>query len=95
MRRRIPNIDTLIIFGENYCLPAKKKGHDAIRNSIKHSGDLIYMNSNSGQHIINMKLSKLPKLVTDIVFALSAYNCGILNLFKKPNTVVKWVESIA
>jgi hypothetical protein len=62
----------------------EEEAADAIRNSIKHSGDLIYMNSNSGQHIINIKLSKLPKLVTDIVFALSAYNCGILNLFKKP-----------
>ena len=60
----------------------EEEAADAIQNSIKHSGDLIYMNSNSGQHIINIKLSKLPKLVTDIVFALSAYNCGMLNLFK-------------
>eukprot|EP00943_MAST-04B_sp_MAST-4B-sp1_P003077 g3077.t1 len=57
---------------------------DSVHHSIKHSGDLIYMKSNSGQHIIDINLNTLPLLVTDIVFALSAFSCGVLNEFKKP-----------
>merc|ERR1711907_727349 len=52
-------------------------------NVVKHSGDV--MRDTGGRHEITVHLPQLPQRTTDVVFTLSAYNCGKLSMFKAPS----------
>ena len=43
------------------------------------------MHPTGGRHELTVSLPRLPIRTTDVFFALSAYNCGNLSLFRKPS----------
>lgn len=47
---------------------------------ILHSGDV--MSPEGGTHVIRVRLADLPSFATDVFFAISAYNCRNLALFR-------------
>jgi tellurium resistance protein TerZ len=53
---------------------------------ILHSGDV--MTTVSGHHDMRIQLDAIPKLIDRLFFALSAYNCGNLSLFRNPSVKV-------
>mmetsp|Transcript_51707 Transcript_51707/g.102848 ORF Transcript_51707/g.102848 Transcript_51707/m.102848 type:complete len:287 (+) Transcript_51707:58-918(+) len=48
--------------------------------AVLHSGDV--MSSDGGTHVIRVRLSELPASATECFFAISAYNCRNLALFR-------------
>lgn len=56
------------------------RGHDA---AVLHSGDV--MTGDGGTHVIRVHLAELPPTATDCYFAVSAYNCRNLALFRSLN----------
>lgn len=51
--------------------------------AVLHSGDV--MSAEGGQHVIRVRLADLPACATDCFFAISAYNCRNLSLFRSLN----------
>mmetsp|Transcript_11110 Transcript_11110/g.24112 ORF Transcript_11110/g.24112 Transcript_11110/m.24112 type:complete len:298 (-) Transcript_11110:175-1068(-) len=51
--------------------------------AVLHSGDV--MSTEGGFHVIRLLLAKLPDIATDCFFAVSAYNCRDLSLFRSLN----------
>jgi stress response protein SCP2 len=51
--------------------------------AVHHSGDV--MRRDGGRHEITVRLPQLNDETTDVFFALSAYNCGDLSLFREPS----------
>mmetsp|Transcript_117132 Transcript_117132/g.373043 ORF Transcript_117132/g.373043 Transcript_117132/m.373043 type:complete len:291 (-) Transcript_117132:306-1178(-) len=51
--------------------------------AVLHSGDV--MSADGGTHIIRVRLDDLPACATDCFFAISAYNCRNLSLFRSLN----------
>jgi len=50
---------------------------------VLHSGDV--MSAEGGTHVIRVRLADLPACATDCFFAISAYNCRNLSLFRSLN----------
>ena len=57
---------------------------ETIKRTVWHSGDIIDHGAKQGKHKIRVDLADLPAVVTDLVFALSAYNCRNLSKFPDP-----------
>lgn len=51
--------------------------------AVLHSGDV--MSADGGTHVIRVRLADLPACATDCFFAISAYNCRNLSLFRSLN----------
>jgi stress response protein SCP2 len=50
--------------------------------SVEHSGDILYLTSEKGQHTINVSLKSLQNRIDTLVFTLSSWNAPSLSHFK-------------
>jgi stress response protein SCP2 len=55
-------------------------------DGILHSGDV--MQATSGHHNMRIQLDAVPKHIDRLFFALSAYVCGNLSLFRNPSVTI-------
>ena len=53
--------------------------------SVKHSGDIIYLESRRGQHTIHVSIKSLQSYVDTLVFTLSSWNAPNISQFKTPS----------
>ena len=64
----------------------RRRSNDSFpAESVTHSGDMMDNATQTGHHLITVRLHHLPPTITSIFFVLSAWNSPTISFFKRPS----------